>query len=273
VPANPTLPQPCYVVSDHHLGIVSGDSERTFLAFLRSLSGRAKSLVINGDLFDFWFEWKYVMPRTGFRVLAALADLTDASIPVLWIGGNHDCWGGDVLRQQVGVNYMLGKWEGKIGSWRTLIEHGDGLRPKGDRGYRALRAVIRHPAAVAAMRVLHPDVGSWLATRSSSVSRHSRDHDDGAELHSIARARLALSDAPDLYMLGHNHVAALDQVATGGVYANAGSFSEKGTFLCITESSVELKSFSLSAGENRLHLVDLRAQKSLADVEKLPRSV
>ena len=67
------LNAPCYIVSDAHLGVASPEIERSFVSFLRGLAGEARSLVINGDLFDFWFEWRHVIPREGFRVLAAIA--------------------------------------------------------------------------------------------------------------------------------------------------------------------------------------------------------
>jgi len=86
-----SLPSPCYVISDAHVGIdaVGTDAEHALLTFLDAC--RAGSLVINGDLFDFWFEWKTVIPRAGYRVLAALATLRERGIPVLWVAGNHDC--------------------------------------------------------------------------------------------------------------------------------------------------------------------------------------
>src|SRR5687767_10270174 len=85
------LKSPCYVISDAHLGVASLDIERSLVAFLRGLAGKAGSLLINGDLFDFWFEWKTVIPRNSFRALAALADLRESGVPILWIAGNHDC--------------------------------------------------------------------------------------------------------------------------------------------------------------------------------------
>ena len=81
---------PCIIISDTHLSAAHPDVERGLLAFLRTLGGRAGSLIINGDLFDFWFEWRSVIPRTGFRVLAALADLAEVGVDVLWIAVNHD---------------------------------------------------------------------------------------------------------------------------------------------------------------------------------------
>ena len=84
------LSAPCYIIADVHLGVAPRETERALVQFLRALPGRAGSLLINGDLFDFWFEWRAAIPRTGFRVLAALADVVDAGVPVTWIAGNHD---------------------------------------------------------------------------------------------------------------------------------------------------------------------------------------
>ena len=164
------LAPPCYVISDVHLGHASADTERLLLSFLRALPGRASSLLIKGDLFEFWLEWKSVVPRLGVRVLAALMDLRDAGVPVTMLAGNHDCWGGDVLRD-AGVDFQLGPWAGTLGGWRARVEHGDGLRAAEDRGYRALRRVLRNRLAIRAFAVLHPDLASRLAMGSSHASR------------------------------------------------------------------------------------------------------
>lgn len=256
MPEHRVLDSPCYVVSDHHIGAVPDQAELDFVEFLDSIRGKAASLVINGDLFDFWFEWRSVMPRTGFRVLAALATLVRESVPVLWIGGNHDCWGGEILRRDVGVHYQLGVWTGEIAGWRAEVEHGDGLRREADRRYRALRAVIRHPLAIAGMRLLHPDVGVWLATRSSSASREYRARDGGAALRDVAFRRLQGDAGPDLYILGHSHVPVVERLHEQRVYANAGSFSDGGSYLVITRDRVELRSRSRSSGDHGLDSVD-----------------
>ena len=116
------LAAPCYIFSDSHLGAGARDDDRALASFLRHLHGRAGSLLINGDLFDFWFEWRHVMPRGHFRVLAALADLRDAGLPVLMIGGNHDCWGGEILEKDVGIEYRLGILETSLGGWRAHVD-------------------------------------------------------------------------------------------------------------------------------------------------------
>src|SRR6476661_258546 len=191
------LASPCYVISDVHLGHAPDEVERALLAFLRSLPGRAGSLMINGDLFEFWFEWKTVVPRSGVRVLAALMDLRDAGVPVTMLAGNHDCWGGDVLRE-AGVDFQFGPWTGNLGGWSARVEHGDGLRPKEDRGYRALRHVLRNRLAIRAFRALHPDLATRLAMGSSQTSRTYQPRDEGRGLRAVATSMLVADPSLEL---------------------------------------------------------------------------
>jgi UDP-2,3-diacylglucosamine hydrolase len=260
----PVLPTPCYVFSDTHLGAAPGDVERRLLAFLRHLGGCAGSLVINGDLFEFWFEWRSVIPRPAFRVLAAIADLVDAGIPVLWVAGNHDCWGGDVLRSDVGVDYHVGAWTGELAGWKTIIEHGDGLREVEDRKYRRLRTLLRHPASIWAFRhLLHPDFGSRLAAGSSHASRTYQARDGGRGLREVAMAHLAADPSIELVIYGHSHVSALERSASGSVYANAGSWMTRPTFLRVDERRIALMEWAGSAEGNCLDALDRRAEKAL----------
>lgn len=257
------FPSPAYVVSDAHLGFATRDVERSLIRFLKHLHGRAGSLVINGDLFEFWFEWRRVMPRGSFRVLAALAELTEAGVPVLMIAGNHDCWGGDILRNDVGIDFRVHPWEGTLAGWRTRVEHGDGLRGKEDRGYRALRRVLRNGAAIRAFRWLHPDLGSWLATRSSHASRTYTARDGGAGLRDAATRRLGRGDL-DLLIYGHSHVAELRRM-DGAVYANAGSWLDHPTFLRVTPATIELRRWDENASAEGVNLdrLDRVAEKAL----------
>ena len=258
------LPSPCYVFSDTHLGAAPGDVERQLLAFLKYLPGRAGSVVINGDLFEFWFEWRSVIPRPSFRVLAALADLVDQGIPVLWVAGNHDCWGGEVLRQDVGVDYHVGPWSGTLAGWKTLIEHGDGLRDLEDRKYRRLRTVLRHPASIWAFRhLLHPDFGSRIAAGSSHASRTYQARDGGRGLRAVAMDRLASDPSVELLIFGHSHVAALERAPQGSVYANAGSWMSKATYLRIDESRIALMQWTGSAEGECLDTLDRGAKETL----------
>ncbi|SRR6266542_1172501 len=260
------LDAPCYLISDSHIGVAPPQVERDLVTFLRGLRGKARSLVINGDLFDFWFEWSTVIPRTSFRVLAALSDLTDAGLPVLWVAGNHDCWGGEILERDVGVTYTKDAWTGDIAGWRVRVEHGDGLRQKEDRGYRLIRPVMRNRAAIRAFRALHPDWASRLAQGSSDASRNYRARDAGRGLRAIAADALAGDPSLDLLVYGHSHVPTLERTSSGGVFANAGSWLDQPSFLLITEERVELREWrGESAESHRLDSIDRRPEKALAD--------
>ncbi|MGH7668761.1 MAG: UDP-2,3-diacylglucosamine diphosphatase [Gemmatimonadaceae bacterium] len=258
------LPSPCYIFSDTHLGFAPDAVERQLRSFLHALPGRAGSLVINGDLFEFWFEWRHVMPRAAFRVLAAIADLRDAGVPVLMIAGNHDCWGGSILREDVGIDFHLGRWSGDLAGWTACVEHGDGLRDREDRRYRMLRRVLRNRVAIRAFRWLHPDLATPLAGGSSHASRSYAARDGGAGLRAVAAARLAATPALQLLVFGHSHVAALERISPGGVYANAGSWLDAPTFLRVTPAQVELRRWDGSAEGQALHVVDRPAEKALA---------
>jgi UDP-2,3-diacylglucosamine hydrolase len=257
------LPPPAYVISDIHLGHASDATERLLLSFLRALPGRAASLLINGDLFEFWFEWKTVVPRAGVRVLAALMDLRDAGVPVTMLAGNHDCWGGDVLRD-AGVDFQFGPWTGSLGGWRARVEHGDGLRPQEDRGYRALRRVLRNRLAIRAFRTLPPDLASRLAMGSSHASRSYQPKDHGRGLRAVAEATLLADPSLELLVYGHSHVAALERMPSGNIYANAGSWLDAPTFLAITPERIALRQWDGSAEGPDLHAFDRTAKKTTA---------
>ena len=257
------LNAPCYIISDAHLGFAPANVEQAIISFLRHASRHASSLVINGDLFEFWFEWRTVIPKQGFRTLAALADIVDAGVPVMMIAGNHDCWGGEVLRKDVGIDYRVGPWTGDIAGWRTHIEHGDGLRPKEDRRYRALRRVLRNPVAIRAFRWIHPDLSTRLANGSSHASRTYAARDGGRGLRDAA-ARLAASHIDlDLIVFGHSHVPTLEILSDGAAYANPGSWLDQPTFLRITEDSVTLREWNGSAESADLHAFHRSAKKAL----------
>jgi UDP-2,3-diacylglucosamine hydrolase len=250
-------------MSDAHLGFAPATVERTVISFFRHVARVAGSLVINGDLFEFWFEWRTVIPRAGFRALAALADVVDAGVPVLMIAGNHDCWGGEILRRDVGVDYQFGPWIGDIAGWRTRIEHGDGLRPKEDKRYRALRLVLRNPLAIRSFRWLHPDLATRLATGSSHASRTYAARDGGRGLRDAAQRAADADRAVELIVFGHSHVPTLESLATGALYANPGSWLDQPTFLRVSDDTVALRQWNDSAESADLHAFHRSAKEAL----------
>jgi UDP-2,3-diacylglucosamine hydrolase len=257
------LPTPTYIFSDAHLGFAPQDVHDRVVGFLKHLRTAAGAVVVNGDLFEFWFEWKSVIPRRSFRVLAALADLRDAGIPVLFMAGNHDCWGGEVLTRDVGLEYRLDPWEGHIGNWAARIEHGDGLRPVEDRRYRALRSVLRNGLAIRAFRWLHPDLASPLAGGSSHASRTYASRDRGRGLRDAAARALEGRRDLELMIYGHSHVPALEVISPGQIYANSGSWLDRPTFLRITDDRIGLREWTGSAESADLDALDRSPKESL----------
>lgn len=238
--------------------MASPDAERSLRAFFRTLPGRAGSLVIMGDLFDFWFAWRYAMPRVGYRVLAELADLRDTGMPLLWIGGNHDCWGGDALMAETGVTYTLDPWRGAIGGWDALLAHGDGLREVEDAPYRRLRTVLRHPLAIGAFSMLHPTLATRVAMASSKTSRKGRARDGGAGLLAVGTNALTAPGGPSLVLHGHSHVPTLLR-AGRGAYGNAGAWYLDAQFLCITDDAIERLAWRGGGDPTRLDRVERSA--------------
>ena len=231
------IPRPFLVISDIHLGAVPADTERAFRRFLGHVAMQASGLLINGDLFDFWFEYRSVVSRRHFRVLAALADLIEAGVPVWFVGGNHDAWGGSFLEEEVGMKLVRGPVTMDLAGRRTLVAHGDGVG-SGDLRYRALKACIRNPVVVAAFRQVHPDWGAWVADRVSSTGHKAEFSDEAAEgraryIREWARGELLRDPQLELVVAGHAHVPLVEEVAPGRFYANSGDWVHHRTYLIL----------------------------------------
>ena len=148
-----------YFVADAHLRFDRDEEERDkqahLIAFLQHLKNRAERLYILGDLFDFWFEYKYVIPRIGIKVLYALYDLIRSGTEIVYIGGNHDFWVGPFLSDEIGVRTVHEPMEIKHQGLRLYIAHGDG-ETEGETGYKIMRQILRSPLCIRLFGLLHP---------------------------------------------------------------------------------------------------------------------
>lgn len=236
--------KPDYIVSDVHLGAVPDATEKSFVAFLEHVGEHAASLLVAGDLFDFWFEYGEIIPGRHFRTLAALARLVDAGIPVTMAGGNHDAWGGRFLEEQVGATFHRDPFHTTLAGGRALVAHGDGLG-KGDLKYRALKTVIRSRAAIGAFRALHPELGLRLAR---AVSRTEGKSD--AALAASGRSAFLknwgverLTEDPSLrwVVCGHSHLPVLHEHEPGRFYLNSGDWITHYTYFVVTAEGPRLE--------------------------------
>jgi UDP-2,3-diacylglucosamine hydrolase len=229
-----------FVVSDIHLGGVPRSTERAFRDFLAHVQEDGSGLLINGDLFDFWFEYRSVILSEHYRVLARLAELVEAGIPVSFVGGNHDAWGGRFLQDEVGIQVLDGPVELDLGDRRALVVHGDGVGG-GELGYRVLRRIIRNPLTVRSFRMLHPDWGNRIARIASTTDEKAGN----AEMASRQRAQLLRQWATDrmrenpaleLVIAGHTHIPEVMEVLPGRYFANAGDWINHFSYLTLPAS-------------------------------------
>lgn len=243
-----------FFFSDAHLGLGSREEsrerERHVLRFLDYVGSRgAESLWIVGDLFDYWFEYRMVIPREFVRTLGGIAALADAGIPVEYVIGNHDFGHKNFFEQELGVRVHTDDVERRIAGRKTLVSHGDG-KALNDTGYLILKKVLRARASNAMWRWLHPDLGIGVAAR---ASRKSRDHTskkhyggerpgekDGLQ---IFAGKKIEEEGFDLVVMGHSHTPAVVEF-DGGTYVNLGNWmGRRRTYLALDEQGMELKEF------------------------------
>ena len=235
------------IVSDAHLGVAPPSVEEALLSFLEAVPGLGDCLLVNGDLFDFWFSYARVIPRRGFHVAAALARLR-RRLPIVMVGGNHDRWGGDFWERDVGVQFDPRRLTFDIGTRRVAAIHGDGLTEPRFRATLLHRA-INHPITAAVYRAIHPEVGLRLV---DFLSPRLGDHTPDAEALADAAARqaawaerlLAAEPAVGLVVMGHTHHPALASPMPGRQYLNPGAWFDGFRFAVATEHNAELRTFS-----------------------------
>jgi UDP-2,3-diacylglucosamine hydrolase len=166
-----------YFFSDFHLGMPQGEvsinREKKIVNLLQTVSSDAHSIFLLGDIFDFWFEYREVVPKGYFRLLNIISELTGKGIKVYLFPGNHDLWYGNYLVEHCGVELLKEPTEFFFCNKKFHIHHGDGLGP-GDYKYKLLKKVFIHPISKFIFKWLHPDIGVRFARFLSSKSRLSQ---------------------------------------------------------------------------------------------------
>lgn len=245
-----------YFASDLHLGTPdharSLMREKHFVRWLDMIKADAKELYLLGDLFDFWFEYKKVVPKGYIRLLGKLAEISDAGIPIHYFVGNHDLWQRDYFQKEIGAIVHHDPIEQDLMGKRFLIGHGDGLGP-GDHGYKFLKKVFRSKTMQWCFHRLHPNFGIGLANYFSRQSRKKTGHEDavdhGENEYLLVFSRETLQKQPeiDYFVFGHRHLPMEIELDEGKYYYNLGDWMGHYTYLELVDGSVELKRFPMSA--------------------------
>lgn len=245
-----SVPSPVYFLSDAHLGAerpaVEAAKERDLVEFLERLEAGDR-LYLLGDVFDFWFDFGGEPPAAYLPVLRALGRCTARGVAVAFMGGNHDHWTRTGrrpgwLEREIRLALLPDPWVASHHGLTLLLTHGDALG--GARGaYRWVRAVLRHPLAIAAFRLLPQRLGYRIARMTSRTSR-SRHHEQA-----LARHRERLSAAAeavlrrgeyDAVVAGHVHHAERREV-DGRVYLNLGDWMLHRTYGLLADGRLSLE--------------------------------
>jgi len=235
-----------YFFSDAHLGLGSREEdyqrEMRLLRFLDFIKDDAEQLYIVGDLFDYWFEYKTVVPKKYFRLLAKLAELSEHNIRIFFIAGNHDFWVKDYFQDEVGMEVHREPIEKEMNGKRFLIHPGDGLL-KDDTGYKILKKVLRNKLNIFLYSLVHPDIAGRIARWSSQTSRRYTSERSYEGNGMVEFAKHKITEGFDFVVMGHNHVPSR-QTLGKGVYVNLGDWIFQNTYAVFDGKNLELKKWN-----------------------------
>jgi UDP-2,3-diacylglucosamine hydrolase len=221
--------KPVYFISDIHLGAPSlkSDFENRrrieLVKFFDQVEKNGSRMVIVGDLFDFWYEYKYVVPKNFFWLYARLGEMVHHGIAVDYVAGNHDFYLGKFFSESIGLRIYQDGFSEEIGGKKFLVIHGDGLALR-DSGYRMLKRILRNGFVQSAIRWVHPDIGFSMARAFSKKSReYTTSKDFGETDGMLLFAGKKIEEGYDVVVMGHNHVPKFERFGNG-LYINLGDW-------------------------------------------------
>lgn len=238
-----------YFASDQHLGAptpeLSKIREEKFIKWLDTVKKDAEAIFLLGDLFDFWFEYKTVVPKGFVRTLGKLAEITDSGIPVYFFIGNHDLWMGDYFQKELNIPVYHEKKEFTLQGKKFLIGHGDGLGP-GDKGYKRMKKVFTNPFSKWLFRWLHPDIGVRLAQYLSVKNKLISGDDDvkflGEDKEWLVQycKRKLETKHYDYFVFGHRHFPMDIKLKENSRYINTGDWVSYFTYAVLENGEMNL---------------------------------
>ena len=238
-----------YLLSDFHLGAPNDTESRKredrLVRFLQDARKDAGIIFIVGDIFDFWFEYKTVVPKGFVRILGTLAQLADEGIQLHIFTGNHDLWMQDYLSKELNAKLYFEPQAFTIQNKQFLIGHGDGLGP-GDKGYKRLKKIFTNPICQWLFRWLHPDAGIQLANYFSRKSRAKTGNADELFLGEdkewliLYTKEKAKTMSVDYFIFGHRHYAIDLKINDKSRYINLGDWIRLNTYAVFDGTDLQL---------------------------------
>lgn len=241
-----------YFCSDNHLGSpnknLSLEREKIFITWLDQIKTDAQAIFFLGDLFDFWFEYKKVVPKGFTRLFGKLAELSDSGIDLFFFVGNHDCWIGNYFEDELGINVFHKKVDLNIDNYNILIGHGDGLGP-GDNKYKFLKLLFRNPILKKLFSFIHPDigisVGNFLSQKNKILSGSEKvfESEDKEMLFSYCKDVLK-TKYYHFFIFGHRHIPLELDLGNNSKYFNTGDWITHFSYLVYDGNSFNLNYFN-----------------------------
>tara|TARA_B100000809_G_scaffold266332_1_gene328551 strand:+ start:7315 stop:8067 length:753 start_codon:yes stop_codon:yes gene_type:complete len=241
-----------YFSSDNHLGAPTQEEsfprEKKFVKWLDEVKEDAAAIFLLGDLFDFWFEYKTVVPKGFVRTLGKLAEIRDSGIPIYFFVGNHDLWMNDYFEKELNIPTYHDLKEFTFNNKTFLIGHGDGKGPN-DKGYKRMKKIFTNPFSKWLYRWLHPDIGMRLAQHLSVKNKLISGVEDKKFLGEnkewlAAYARRKLENKHyDYFIFGHRHLPMEIKVGKNSTYFNLGDWINYYTFGVFDGENFEIKNY------------------------------
>ena len=237
-----------YFASDFHLGSFdisdSHKREKMVISWLSSIEKDAKAIYLLGDIFDFWFEYKKVVPKGFVRLLGKLADLIDKGIDIHYVVGNHDMWMNDYLEQEIGLKLHFQEFIINEDHKLIFLGHGDGLG-KGDYTYKLLKVIFSSNICKWMFSRLHPNFGISLGQAWSNKSKKRQEklvNEDKEILAGYCKEQQK-NNPVDYYVFGHRHIPIDVKIDERCRYINLGDWIHHNTYAVYSDQKLELKKF------------------------------
>ncbi|TAF43460.1 MAG: UDP-2,3-diacylglucosamine diphosphatase [Sphingobacteriales bacterium] len=238
-----------YFASDFHLGAptyaLSRERETRIVHWLDSLKSDAAEVFLMGDIFDFWFEYKTVIPKGYIRLLGKLAELSDGGTQIYFFKGNHDMWVFDYFKKEFSTIIIDDDIEITRNGKKFFLHHGDGVG-KGDKGYKLLKKIFRNKFCQWLFSIVHPNIGVGLANYWSSKSKLAKRNEKKFEAVELAwisdfnKNQIALGNSYDFIIMGHRHFPVDVSLQQNTRYINLGEWINFNTYAVFDGNELKL---------------------------------
>jgi UDP-2,3-diacylglucosamine hydrolase len=242
-----------YFISDVHLGAPAlnnnSEREKLFVSWLEEAGKDANEIYLLGDIFDFWYEYKKVVPRGFVRTLGKIAELTDRGIPVHYFTGNHDVWVYDYLPSETGVIVHRENIIQTIGDKVFYLGHGDGLDPN-EKGYLFLKRIFTSKFAQFMFSRLHPNIALWFGHQWAKNSRMSKgtqpEYCKNVDNESAIQfsKNYCINHKIDYFIFGHRHILLEEEIKPDVKVFMLGEWFNFFSYAVFDGNKVELKKYS-----------------------------